>query len=70
MEISGHGSRSVFDRYSMVGGKDIRDAAEKMQERLTARLGSILQTGTLLSTPDDSDGGPEHAKAWAQTLNH
>ena len=39
MEISGHHSRSVFDRYSIMGGRDIREAAEKMEERLRSSLG-------------------------------
>jgi len=56
MEISGHRSRSVFDRYSIVGGKDIRDAAEKMQERLSNSMGSILGPGTLSGTPENSTG--------------
>jgi integrase len=56
MEISGHRSRSIFDRYSIVGGKDIRDAAEKMEGRLKTSLDTILGTGTLSGTPDDPTG--------------
>lgn len=49
MEISGHRTRCVFDRYSIVGRRDLRDAAEKLDQRLKASLGTILgengQTG-------------------------
>jgi len=44
MEISGHRTRSVFDRYSIVGARDIQDAAKKMEERLATSLGTILGT--------------------------
>lgn len=42
MEISGRRTRSVLDRYSIVAGRDLRDAAEKMEQRLKASLGTIL----------------------------
>jgi integrase len=51
MEISGHRSLSVFDRYSIVGGRDIRDAAEKMEGRLRSSLATLPGAGTLLGTP-------------------
>jgi integrase len=44
MEISGHRTRAVFDRYSIVGARDIQDAAQKMEQRFTASLGTILGT--------------------------
>jgi integrase len=44
MEISGHRTRAVFDRYSIVGARDIRDAAQKMEARFTASLGTIMGT--------------------------
>jgi integrase len=55
MEISGHRSRSVFDRYSIVGGREIRDAAEKMEERLRCSLAKFPGAGTLLGTPADQN---------------
>jgi integrase len=51
MEISGHRSRSVFDRYSIVGARDIRDAGKKMEGRLRSSLATLRRTGTLLGTP-------------------
>jgi len=38
MEISGHRTRSVFDRYSNVGGRELADAAQKMEDRLKQSL--------------------------------
>ena len=55
MEISGHRSRSVFDRYSIVGARDIRDAAEKMEGRLRSSLAALPGAGTLLGTPANSN---------------
>jgi len=53
MKISGHRTRAVFDRYDIVGPRDIRDAATKMERRLSESLGTI--SGTIaLSGPGSS----------------
>lgn len=44
MEISGHRTRSIFDRYSIVGARDLRDAAERMERRFREATGTILGT--------------------------
>jgi integrase len=45
MELSGHKTRSVFDRYNIVSPRDLIDAGQRLQERLNKSLGTI--TGTV-----------------------
>ena len=44
MDISGHRSRSVFDRYNLTSQADLRDAARKMESarELSARAEFVL----------------------------
>lgn len=52
MQISGHKTRSVFDRYNIVSDRDIADAAAKMERHLES-------LGTITGTVEDSDGKTE-----------
>ena len=43
MEISGHQTRSIFERYNIVSDHDLKTAAEKMQNRFRQSLKSLAK---------------------------
>jgi integrase len=59
MQITGHKTRSIFDRYCIIGGQEIRDAAAKLEKRRKSSLGTILGTVEEKGVEEDEDGQDE-----------
>jgi hypothetical protein len=55
MQISGHKTRSIFDRYNITSERDLMDAAAKMERY-------FLSLGILSGIPEDSEEKKGEAK--------
>ncbi len=60
MEISGHRTRSVLDRYNIVSGRDLADAASKMEQRHTEAVGKVTGKVAANQTSDENQGRVEN----------
>ena len=60
MDVSGHKTRAVFDRYNIVDERDLRDAALKLSRYLSAEFGHSLGIGPAF---DGEMGSEEKAKS-------
>lgn len=49
MEIAGHKTRAIFDRYHIVSNGDLQEAARKMEERIAPRTTTTLTTPPVLT---------------------
>ena len=60
MDVSGHKTRAVFDRYNIVDERDLRDAAVKLSRYLSAEFGHSLGIGPIR---EGETGSEENAKS-------
>src|SRR6202040_1733421 len=51
MEITGHKTRSVFERYNIVSGKDVEDAGRKLEAFHALENGHSLGTNRAQAVP-------------------
>ena len=51
MAISGHKTRAIFDRYSIVSGRDLTEAAEKLDTYLAEKRHNIGTEPTIQANP-------------------
>ena len=58
MLISGHKSRSVFERYNIVSERDLQEAARRLENYISQMAGAESRNtlGTLLGTPTKPSG--------------
>ena len=63
MDISGHRTRSVFDRYNIVSEEDLKEAAKKQERHFACHTPVTLEEYSPLSPkkkPGNHPGFPEH----------
>ena len=58
MEISGHKTRAVFDRYHIVSERRMKLNAQKLEDHLEAKENPITTENTVTDTSDRRGGRP------------
>ena len=49
MEMSGHKTRSIFDRYHIVADSDLQEAAKRLEQTMSSQ--TITKTITVIPVP-------------------
>ena len=53
LRMSGHRTRTVFDRYNIVEDEDVKDAVAQLEAGAAAELGRVLDTAGGAATTND-----------------